>query len=215
MLHPELVHFPIAFTFLALLFSFIALFVRSKGFNIAFLILSLAMALGATLAAMAGQDAAVAARAQLGSGIESYIDSHKEWASFTVVMTWISALLCLIQFLTTFAQGRKAYTVFSILTFLALILTSFAVYETAKRGGALVYEHGAGVQDSYTPPAEHNMPQRRSYSRNAQPQSSDSNPSQSSPSSRSSGSSTQSEESPPAQSSPSNRSSSPSSRSTY
>jgi len=164
MFHPAIVHFPIAFAYLALLFSVIALFVRSKGFNIGFLILTIAMAFGATIAAMAGKEAAVAAHEQLGSGIVPYIEAHEEWAMFTVVMTWISALICLIQYLCTFAQGRKAYTLFSILTTIALIITCFAVYETGKRGGALVFEHGAGVENSYTPPAQqpyqskHNSP---------------------------------------------------------
>ena len=137
-IHPSVVHFPIALTIVAALFSVLYVAMKKDWMRwFAPLLLSLALA-GAVTAYFTGQSASD--RAEKLGVPEKAIEEHEEsglWALGSI------AVACLLGWATH--ARRKGTWVAMLLTLLAASI----VVRTAHLGGMLVYVHGAGrVQDA-------------------------------------------------------------------
>jgi len=132
-IHPSVVHFPIALTFVGALFSVLYVATKKDWMRwFAPLLLSLALA-GAVTAYFTGQSASDRAE-KIGVPKEA-IEEHEEsglWALGSI------AVACLLGWATH--ARRKGTWVAMILTLLAVSI----VVRTAHLGGKLVYVHGAG-----------------------------------------------------------------------
>ena len=127
-LHPAVVHFPIVLIVLGAAVSILAVFWR-RGYVPTFAATLLALgALGAWAAIETGEsDGGLIENAA--AQVAPLLDAHEDWAKRTLTAAVIAAVI---------AAGAVAAA-------LAAGVASWTVYETGHRGGALVYQHGAGV----------------------------------------------------------------------
>jgi uncharacterized membrane protein len=146
-LHPAMVHFPIVLIVLGTLASVIAVFWR-KGYVPAFAAALLVMgALGAWAAIATGKsDGGLVENTS--AGVEPLLEAHENWAERTLTATAIAAVIA-IGAAALFRFPRAARGV-AVAAALAAGVASWTVYETGHRGGALVYQHGTGVNTSRT-----------------------------------------------------------------
>lgn len=135
-LHPMLVHFPIALLVTSVLFDVIGSFVQRESFRDGALALLVLGLLGGVAAAIAGEGAEEAAEK---AGIaESLLETHETLACITLGLFGILLLWRLFH-RNTFTRP----TVVAYFFVAAIGLGTLSV--TGHLGGALVYEHGAGV----------------------------------------------------------------------
>ncbi|MCI5052925.1 MAG: hypothetical protein MRY21_07330 [Simkaniaceae bacterium] len=146
MIHPLVVHFPIALTCVALILAIISIFVRSRGFHSAFFLVVIFAMIGAMVAVETGESALAAAKTTLTTQELDLTVEHSEWGRSTRFVLWICAGLAIIQIIFAQLKLVKPTRLIALLTTLALIVATFFIYETGKRGGNLVFEHGIGVK---------------------------------------------------------------------
>ena len=141
-LHPAIVHFPIVLILLGTLASVIAVFWR-KGYVPAFAATLLALgALGAGAAVATGEsDGGLVENTS--AGVEPLLEAHENWAKRTLTTAAIAAVIA-VGAASLFRFPRVARGV-ALAAALAAGAASWTVYETGHRGGALVYQHGTGV----------------------------------------------------------------------
>jgi uncharacterized membrane protein len=141
-LHPAVVHFPIVLILLGTAVAALATFWR-KGYVPAFAAgLLLLGALGAWAALATGEsDGGLVENSA--PQAESLLDAHEDWAKRTVTAAAIAAVIA-IGAAALFRFPRVARGV-AVAAALAAGVASWTVYETGHRGGALVYQHGAGM----------------------------------------------------------------------
>jgi uncharacterized membrane protein len=137
-----LVHFPIALFYTSLFFDLLSKFTGKIEFRKMGYILLMLAVLSGVLAAGAG--ILVEDKIESSGISEQHIDDHKGFA--------IAALITYIALLgfRFFKKGELSGTVFTVylsLSLIGLLLLSLAAF----RGGALVYEYGAAVQQLPTP----------------------------------------------------------------
>ena len=144
-LHPAVVHFPIVLILLGTLVAFVAVFWR-KGCVPAFAAVILTLgAAGAWVAVETGEsDGGLVEDSS--PAVEQLIEAHEDWAKRTLTVAVIAAVLA-VGAAALFRFPRVARGV-GVAAALAAGVGSWAVYETGHRGGALVYQHGAGVSAS-------------------------------------------------------------------
>jgi len=141
-LHPAVVHFPIVLIVLGTLASAIAVFWR-KGYLPAFAAVLLALgAIGAWMALETGESDGGLVE-NTAPQVEKLIEAHENWARRTLIAAAIAAVIA-IGAAALFRFPRAARGV-AVAAALAAGVASWTVYETGHRGGALVYQHGAGV----------------------------------------------------------------------
>jgi uncharacterized membrane protein len=141
-LHPAVVHFPIVLIVLGAALSVVAVFWR-KGYVPAFAAALLALgALGAWAATQTGESDGGLVE-NTGASVESLVEAHENWAKRTVAAATIAAVIA-IGAAVLFRFPRAARVV-AVVAALAAGVASWTVYETGRRGGELVYRHGAGV----------------------------------------------------------------------
>ena len=141
--HPLLVHFPIAFFFLYLIFeSSGIIFKKEYLLKSAIIILALGV-IGSVESVLTGNQAAELLKVQgiLTSEISEAIEEHESWA--TITLWFFVIVLTLRVFLTVNKKftGNIRY-IFVILSLIGV----FLIYKTGEYGGKLVYEHGAGTK---------------------------------------------------------------------
>lgn len=154
-LHPALVHFPVVLVTLGSVAAIVAVFWR-KGYVPAFAAVLLGLgALGAWAALASGRsDGGLLEK--VSPQMESLLEAHESWAERTLTAAMIAAVAavgsaCLGRFPRA-ARGVAAVAA------LAAGVASYTVYETGHRGGALVFEHGAGVAVRASAPAAAGAP---------------------------------------------------------
>lgn len=141
-LHPAIVHFPIVLILLGMVIALIAVFWR-KGYIPVFAAALLTLgALGAWGAMETGESDEDSVK-QSSRQANALLHSHEDWAKRTLAASSIAAViamgaLALYRF-PRVARGTAAAAA------LAACAASWCVYETGHLGGALVYQHGAGV----------------------------------------------------------------------
>ena len=142
-LHPALVHFPIVLILLGTGLSILAVFWR-KGYVPAFAAALMVLgALGAWAAVASGKsDGGLVENTSAGVG--ALLDAHETWAERTLTAAAIAAVIAVgsVTMLRRFPRAARGAAVAAAL---AAMVAAWTVYETGHRGGALVYQHGAGV----------------------------------------------------------------------
>jgi uncharacterized membrane protein len=146
-LHPALVHFPIVLILLGTGLSILAVFWR-KGYVPIFAAALLVMgALGAWAAVASGKsDGGLVENSSAGVG--ALLEAHETWAERTLTAAAIAAVIAAGS-VALFRFPRAARGV-AVAAALAAMVAAWTVYETGHRGGALVYQHGAGVNTART-----------------------------------------------------------------
>lgn len=146
-LHPAVVHFPIVLIVLGAAVSLIAVFWR-KGYVPTFAAVLLVLgAVGAWVATETGEsDGGLVENTN--AQVEPLLEAHENWAKRTVTAAAIAAVIATgAAALFRFPRAARGVAVAAAL---AAGVASWTVYETGHRGGALVYQHGAGVNTSGT-----------------------------------------------------------------
>ncbi len=147
-LHPALVHFPIVLILLGAGLSLLAVFWR-KGYVPAFAAALLVMgALGAWAAVASGKsDGGLVENSSPGTG--ALLDAHETWAERTLTAAAAASVLA-VGSVVRFRRSPRAARGVAAAAALAAMVAAWMVYETGHRGGALVYQHGAGVNTAWT-----------------------------------------------------------------
>jgi uncharacterized membrane protein len=160
-LHPAVVHFPIVLIFLGTLISVLTIFTRRGAlpqFAAAILILA---AGSAQFAVYTGGDQADEVIQRMPSA-RSLIHDHAEWGELMRTAAVIAAVAAVVAALVAMAshQGgrtrvggdpysRRSNGFRRILAFITTVAAATACYfavEAGQHGGAMVYQHGVGVQ---------------------------------------------------------------------
>lgn len=146
-LHPAVVHFPIAFVLLALLFEVGSLFTRAGSWlDRAATATWVAAGLGAGLAYWAGRRAADSLLVE--PDVQSHVNTHADWGLYSL---WLVGVLAVLRLAVTFGQRRNgqgsavAHRVAAGLFALGGVIAVGVVWHTADLGGGLVYGHGVAV----------------------------------------------------------------------
>lgn len=140
-LHPALVHFPIVLVLLGTALAVVGVFTAGwhvRGFAGALLLLG---ALGVALAVETGEREAEAIDRT--PAIDALLDEHQGWAERTEIAAIVAAVLAVTAMAT--ARFRRTTRLLSVAAAVGAIAASTGVYETGRRGGEMVYTHGAGV----------------------------------------------------------------------
>lgn len=141
-LHPALVHFPIVLILLGMLVAIVAVFWR-KGYVPAFAAALLTLGAVGTWVAMETGESDGGLVENSAAQAESLLDAHETWAKRTLAAAATAAVIA-VGAVALFRFPRAARGV-AVAAALAAGVASWTVYETGHRGGALVYQHGAGV----------------------------------------------------------------------
>jgi uncharacterized membrane protein len=142
-LHPDIVHFPIAFLLAYVLFEILGIILKKEFLSkSAHLFLFLGI-LGLIAAVLTGNQAKDAAHKLSKTGISisfKAINEHEDYANITL---WFFAALLVLR---TMAAIKKKFIGTIKYSFIILALIgAFLVYETGEHGGILVYKHGIGT----------------------------------------------------------------------
>jgi uncharacterized membrane protein len=146
-LHPALVHFPIVLILLGTGASILAVFWR-KGYVPAFAAALLVLGASGAWAAVASGKSDGGLVENTSGGVSALLDAHETWAERTLTAAVIAAVIAVAS-VALFRFPRTARGV-AVAAALAAMVAAWTVYETGHRGGALVYQHGAGVNTART-----------------------------------------------------------------
>lgn len=158
-LHPAVVHFPIVLLLIGTGAAVVSVAVHRWHLAWISAVLLAMGAVGAWVAVETGEEArelvGVLSREAL-----ALIDSHQEWAERTELAAFVAALFAVLTAALESAAllcqppgwerfrwlfRPATHSALRTLTTLAALLACFFVYQTARRGGEAVYEHGVGV----------------------------------------------------------------------
>lgn len=142
-LHPAIVHFPVVLIVLGCAAAWVAVFVRKGNAPWFAAVLLVLGAVGAWVAKETGKSDG-GLLDSLSSQAEALLDAHQNWADRTVMAATITALMA-VAAAAVFRFPKLARSL-AVASALAASVAGWTVYETGHRGGALVFEHGAGVR---------------------------------------------------------------------
>jgi uncharacterized membrane protein len=169
-LHPAIVHFPIVLLLIGAPVAVVSVFVSRWHLAwVAAALLGLG-AIGCFFAVRTG-DSAEESAGKLPPTAEAPVDAHQEWAERTQIVGAIAGALAVgAAVLSTLPAWRKRRKVPTengsrhsnagwaavrtvalsarVLTAIVALTACFFVYETARRGGELVYTQGVGVRSA-------------------------------------------------------------------
>ncbi len=141
-LHPAVVHFPVVLIVLGCAAAWVAVFVRKGNVPWFAAVLLTLGAAGAWVAKATGK-ADGGLLENLTPPMEFLLDAHQDWAERTVVAATITALVAIVA--AALPRFPRLARNLAVAAALVAGVAAWAVYETGHRGGALVFEHGAGV----------------------------------------------------------------------
>ena len=143
-LHPQIVHFPIAFLVIYALLEITGIISKKEFFQkAAYLFLFLGV-LSAVAAVITGNQAAEIASNWKGKGAEiptGLISEHEEYA--TITLWYFTGLLVLRTYLFV---KKKFGGIVKYLFILLTVIGLYFIYQTGYHGGKLVYDHGVGTE---------------------------------------------------------------------
>lgn len=149
-LHPAVVHFPVVLIVLGCAAAWVAVFLRKGNIPWFAAVLLLLGAVGARVAEVTGKsDGGLLDNSS--PRLESLVDAHQNWAERTVMAATITALVAVAAAATS-RYPRLARSL-AVTAAVAASVAGWTVFETGRRGGALVFEHGAGIRVGLVPPA--------------------------------------------------------------
>ena len=138
--HPLVVHFPIALLSAALAVDLLGLLMRRRpALGQAATWLYCGGAATAILAYVSGERGADAML--LPAQVAPLVSEHADWAFRT---TWLFTLLAAVRLAASYLLRPRPAILWT--TFAAALAGAAMLFETAERGGLLVYRHGVGVQ---------------------------------------------------------------------
>jgi len=143
-IHPEVIHFPIAFLLGYALLEILGIILKKEFLSkTAHLLLFLGV-LGMIAAVLTGNQAKDVAHRISKTGISisfKAINEHEDYANITL---WFFAVLLVLR---TMAVIKKRFIGIIKYSFIILsLIGSFLVYETGEHGGSLVYKRGIGTE---------------------------------------------------------------------
>jgi uncharacterized membrane protein len=169
-LHPAIVHFPIVLLLIGAAVAVVSVFVNR--WHLAWVAAAL-LGLGAVdcFFAVKTGDSAQESAGKLSPTAEALVDAHQGWAERTQIVGAIAGALAIgaavLSTLPAWRKRRKAPTENGsrhsnasrtavrtvalsarVLTAIVALTACFFVYETARRGGELVYTQGVGVRSA-------------------------------------------------------------------
>jgi uncharacterized membrane protein len=141
-LHPQVVHFAVALVFAGVLFRFVSLTRRVSFAGPA----ATTLVLLGTLACFAAAQTGSAAHGPVERmpGLRQAVGEHEEWGERTRNLFVVISLFEIAALMLTRRQHPRAFTV-SIAAAVAGLGGLAAMYETASRGGEIVYSYAGGV----------------------------------------------------------------------
>ena len=142
-LHPEAIHFPIAFLLSYVLFEILGIaFKKDFLSKVAHLFLLLGV-IGLLAAVFTGNQAKEIARKLAGKGNPisfNAIGEHEDYANATL---WFFAALLVLR--TVFVIRKRFIGIIKYSFIIFALIGALLVYETAMHGGTLVFKYGIGT----------------------------------------------------------------------
>lgn len=143
-LHPQIVHFPIAFMVIYALLEITGILSGKEFFQKAAYLFLFLSVLTAVFAVITGNQAAEIASKWKEKGAvipTKLISGHEKYA--TITMWYFTGLLVL----RTYVFLKKQFKgIVKYLFILLAVIGLYLVYQTGDRGGKLVYDHGVGTE---------------------------------------------------------------------
>ena len=145
-LHSIFSSFPLALFLLALILSLFAIFIKKTSFNSIFLIVIALGCLTIYISIHTGDNLAEKA-SDYSEETSKLFKQHISLSSKVFFTAILTLCLSLIQLLFSFCRSIKLYrtTAFACLVF--CLITSLLLFQLAKTGVELVYQHGVGVKE--------------------------------------------------------------------
>ncbi len=139
-LHPMIIHFPIALISLAVLLDLGSLFIKTQSWlRPSALALYTFGTLGALAAYFSGREAADSV--DIPSQAYTAVSEHADWGLYTLIFLSLYILIRLFLIKKPFGASNGGNWLFLVLGAIGF----FFVFQTAERGGRLVFEFGLGV----------------------------------------------------------------------
>ena len=138
-LHPMVVHFPIALLLVGFSTDLAGLIIKREFLSQAAFYLLILGALGTIAALMSGEQAGDAITEQ--GLLKQAVEQHEEAAELAVWLVGITTAVRIILVVL-----KKYSGILKVMAFLLFFASVIAIVRTGYYGGALVYEHAAGVQ---------------------------------------------------------------------
>jgi uncharacterized membrane protein len=169
-LHPAIVRFPIVLLLIGAAVAMVSVFVSRWHLAwVAAALLGLGV-VGSFFAVKTG-DSAKESVGELPPAVETLVDAHEKWAERTEIVGAVAAALAIgaavLGTVPAWSRSQKrpseSHSIHSsagwitpvslaltarVLTAGVALMACFFVYETARRGGELVYAHGVGVKSA-------------------------------------------------------------------
>ena len=143
-IHPEVIHFPIAFLLGYALFEILGIILKREFLSKTAHLFLLLGVLGLIAAVFTGNQAKDLAHKVSKTGIPISFEAINEHENYANITLWFFAALLVLRTMVVIKKRFKGLIKYSFII-LALI-GSFLVYETGKHGGSLVYKHGIGTE---------------------------------------------------------------------
>jgi uncharacterized membrane protein len=142
-LHPDVVHFPIAFLLAYVLLEILGIILKKEFLSkTAHLFLFLGL-LGLIAAVLTGNQAKDIAHNLSKKGVSISFNDINEHEDYANIALWFFAALLVLR---TIAVIKKRFTGIIKYSFIVFALIgAFLIYETGEHGGRLVYKHGIGT----------------------------------------------------------------------
>lgn len=151
-LHPLLVHFPIALVITGFGFDALSLLFRRRTWlDRAAAALYLLTAIGATVAFLTGRDAGDTV--EVPPEAEMLLSAHADWAQWFLIVAWVLAATRVGIAIWDRASERVRLLPVRVTIWVAAAAAQWLIFETADRGGALVFRHGVAVKIAHAPTA--------------------------------------------------------------
>ena len=142
-LHPEVIHFPIAFLFIYALMEIIGVVFKKDFFSKAAHLFLFLGVLGAVAAVFTGNAAQTEANRLANAGLsipKQAINDHEDYATFTM---WYFTGLLILR--TMYVLKKKITDKIKYLFIILSVIGCLLIYKTGQLGGRLVYKYGIGT----------------------------------------------------------------------